>query len=71
MKTLKNTRKSSILKQNFDRFRNFFLTAQQPKGQKSYSQLWLKKQLGVISNLPKIQRGDTYKMSNIKVVQYL
>ena len=37
--------KTSILKQNFRRFRNFFLTAQQAKGQKSYSQMWLKRQL--------------------------
>ena len=39
------TPKSSILKQKFRRFRNFSLTAQQPKWQNSCSKMWSIEQL--------------------------
>ena len=44
-KSWKSTPKSSILKQNFRRFRNFSLTAQQPKWQNSCFKMWPIEQL--------------------------
>ena len=44
-KVEKTTPKSSILKQKFRRFRNFSLTAQQPKWQNSCSKMWSIEQL--------------------------
>ena len=51
-KVEKTTRKSSILKQKFGRFRNFHFTAQQPKWQNSWSQMGPIEQLGSYSRVP-------------------